>query len=88
MCDATDYFTVGSDSFQTERERITKNLDTFLNGYTRYSVITDAELATIPSLIALRHFDIQATIIATLGLDCVDEEFLDQQLSWLYTWVK
>lgn len=86
MCDATNYFTVGSDSFLTEREQITKNLDTFLSGYTQYSVITDVELATIPSLIALRHFDIQATIIATLGLNCVDEEFLDKQLKWLYTW--
>lgn len=86
MCDATDYFTVGSDNFLTEREQITKNLDAFLIGYTQYSSITDVELGTISSFIALRHFDIQATIITTLGLECVDEAFLDQQLKWLYAW--
>lgn len=87
MCDATDYFFVGANSFQTEREQLTKNVDTFLNGYTKYCRITEEELATISSFIALRHYDIQATIITTLGLDCVDEEFLNRQLKWLHAWL-
>ncbi len=37
-------------------------------------------------LIGLYHFTMQMTIIEIFGIDCVDNEFLDRQLEWLYKW--
>ena len=31
---------------------------------------------------------LQATIIEIYGLDCVDEQFIDNQLNWLLKWKK
>lgn len=39
-------------------------------------------------MIAIRHFNIQATIIDSQGLDCVDDQFLDAQYMWLDIWVE
>jgi hypothetical protein len=37
-------------------------------------------------LIAVYHFQVQATVIEINGLDCVDAAFLDRQYDWLCRW--
>lgn len=39
-------------------------------------------------LIAIYHFQLQATIIEIYGLDCVDEKLLNKRLNWLMRWCK
>lgn len=36
--------------------------------------------------IAIRHFDIQATIIENQGLNCVNKDFIKEQYQWLMKW--
>lgn len=57
-----------------------------LTEYLKYNSLTKAETDAFYDLIALYHFALQATIIEIFGLDCVDHEFLDRQLGWLYQW--
>ena len=51
----------------------------------RDSLMPDEE-AAFYDLIALYHFALQATIVEVFGMDCVDNEFFDCQLEWLYQW--
>lgn len=86
LCDGTDYFNLANENFETGIIRTNKNIDTFLKGYNKYYSINDAEIRNIFDYIAIRHFDIQATIIECQGLDCIDETFLNNQYSWLTKW--
>lgn len=88
MCDATDYFSLDEDNFTVGKQKTESNVALFLEGYQTYYSINDKEMKSIFDWIAIRHFDIQATIINTLGLDCVDDNFLSQQLSWLKRWAQ
>ncbi len=87
MCDVSDYFIVSKPQFQKAVSVTRENTKRFLDGYNRYCSVTDIDLAQIPTWIALRHYDIQATILESLGSDCVDAAFLDNQLNWLWCWL-
>lgn len=50
--------------------------------------ISDAEIAAIPYFIAIRHFEIIATIVTCQGLAEVSLPFLDEQYEWLLEWEK
>jgi len=82
MCDATDYFRFESNGYARSRNVYER----FLNGYFRHQTLSNAELVAFDDLIAVRHYQLQATIIEINGLDCVDEGFLDEQLDWLMKW--
>ena len=87
-CDATDYFDLSEDNFYNGLTRTQKNVSEFLKGYELYCTLIKEEEKAIYYFIAIRHFDIQATIINSLGLNCVDEQFLDEQYLWLEKWVE
>ena len=61
-------------------------LEQFLKGYQRHRSLSREEKEAILDLLAVYHFQLQATIIEIYGPDCVDDEFLDNQLDWLYRW--
>ncbi|WP_082651689.1 phosphotransferase enzyme family protein [Gorillibacterium timonense] len=82
FCDETDYFQFDPEGYK----RTTEALERFLRGYSKQRSLTDAELRSFPDWIAIRHYQLQATIIELFGLDCVDEAFLDGQLDWLMRW--
>lgn len=63
-----------------------KTYESLLPEYMKYSSLAKAETDSFYDLIALYHFALQATIIEIFGIDCVDNEFLDRQLRWLYKW--
>ena len=44
------------------------------------------EQEAVYDLLAVYHFQLQATIIEIYGPDCVDDAFLDNQLDWLLRW--
>ncbi len=84
MCDMTDYFQFRNDTVQTTKA-VYKG---FLTGYTGYMALTDGELATFHDWVAIRHFQLQATLVEMFGLDCIDDHFIDRQLKWLESWMK
>ena len=82
MCNSTNYFDFDEKGFQKAKS----TYESFLKGYSKYCTLTDMELEAFYDLIAIYHYQLQATIIEIYGLDCVDEEFLDKQLDWLMRW--
>jgi Ser/Thr protein kinase RdoA (MazF antagonist) len=82
LCNSTNYFDFDENGY--EKSKIT--YEAFLKGYTKYCTLSDMELKAFYDLIAIYHYQLQATIIEIYGLDCVDEEFLDKQLHWLMKW--
>ena len=82
ICNKTNYFDFDKRGYG----RVKKILLRFLPGYLKYNSLSQAEIDAFFDLIALYHYALQATIIEMCGLDCVDNNFLDKQLDWLYKW--
>ena len=82
FCNETDYFTFHEDAY----DKTVCMLEQFLKGYQRHRSLSREEKEAIFDLLAVYHFQLQATIIEIYGSDCVDDEFLDNQLDWLYRW--
>lgn len=82
MCDTTNYF----DYNQNDYESTTEIYKQFLEGYSKFISLTDLEFNAFYDFIAIRHFQLQATIVELFGLDCIDEHFIDNQLNWLQNW--
>jgi Ser/Thr protein kinase RdoA (MazF antagonist) len=82
MCDATDYFSFKPEGYDTAKQIYKR----FLEGYNKYSTLSKPEYEAFYDFIAIRHYQLQATILEIYGLDCVDEAFVDQQLDWLRQW--
>ena len=84
LCDMTDYF-----HLKQEDIRITKEVyRAFLSGYENYCALSREELLSFPAWVAIRHFQLQATILEIYGIDCIDKGFIDSQLVWLEQWQK
>lgn len=82
FCDMTNYFKLSENEYEDTRYM----LEEFMKGYREFSSLSDQELTAIYSFIAIRHFEVQATIIENLGIECIDKEFVDDQLEWLKRW--
>lgn len=82
MCNSTDYFNFNEIGYQKSKN----TYETFLKGYTKYRSLSKDELNSFYDFIAIYHYQLQATIIEIYGLNCVDIEFLDNQLNWLMKW--
>lgn len=82
MCDTTDYF-----NFDKKEFKLTTDIfNRFKSKYSKYNKI-DFTVNQFYDFIALRHFQLQATIVEIYGLDCIDEEFIDKQLNWIKQWI-
>lgn len=82
LCNSTNYFDFKEDGF-LKSKRI---YERFLKGYLTVCPLTATEQEAFYDLIAVYHYQLQATIIEIYGLECVDNEFLDRQLDWLMKW--
>lgn len=83
MCDTTDYFNFDNKEFG----HTTDIFNRFMSEYSKYNEI-DFTINQFYDFIALRHFQLQATIVEIYGLDCIDEAFIDKQLDWIKQWRK
>ena len=84
MCDMTDYF-----NLKPEDVNITKDVyQNFLTGYEKYHKLSNEEKLSFYDWVAIRHFQLQATILEIHGIDCIDEKFIDYQLYWLNKWLE
>ena len=82
ICNMTDYFALEEDGCMKSK----KVYESFLPAYQKVRSLSKAETEAFYDLIALYHYALQATIIEIFGLDCVDDDFFDRQLTWLYKW--
>lgn len=82
FCNEADYFRLEEDGY----DKVCRSVERFLRGYRRHNTVSDAEVVAIDDLLAVYHFQVQATVIEIFGLDCVDEAFIDAQLDWLLRW--
>ena len=82
MCDMTDYFNLKQEDIKLTKEVYQK----FLSGYLDHHILSREEILSFPYWVAIRHFQLQATILEIYGLDCIDEGFIDSQLYWLNKW--
>lgn len=86
LCDETDYFSLSDTNFENGIIKLKENVAEFLLGCSQYDNLNKMEIRALYDYIALRHYDIQATIIDCRGLNCVDHAFLDNQYRWLVKW--
>jgi Ser/Thr protein kinase RdoA (MazF antagonist) len=84
FCDMTNYFNLSEHEYKDTKYM----LEEFMKGYSEFITLSDQELTAIYSFIAIRHYEVQATIIENLGIECIDMEFVDNQLEWLKKWEK
>ncbi len=82
MCDMTDYFNLKQEDIELTGKVYRK----FLSGYSEYHALSREEILSFPCWVAIRHFQLQATILEIYGIDCIDEAFIDGQLYWLNKW--
>lgn len=82
MCDMTNYFNLQPEDIGETKEVYQK----FLSGYSKYHKLSHEEILSFPYWVAIRHFQLQATILEIHGIDCIDEGFIDGQLYWLNKW--
>ena len=82
MCDMTDYFNLKPEDIEQTKEVYRK----FLSGYSDHHTLSCEEKLSFPYWVAIRHFQLQATILEIYGVDCIDEGFIDGQLYWLNKW--
>ena len=82
MCDMTDYFDLKQEDIELTLEVYKK----FLSGYSDHRMLSREEILSFPYWIAIRHYQLQATILEIYGVDCIDEGFIDSQLYWLNKW--
>jgi Putative homoserine kinase type II (protein kinase fold) len=84
MCDMTNYFNLQQEDIKLTKEVYQK----FFLGYSDYHKLSHEEILSFPYWVAIRHFQLQATILETHGVDCIDEGFIDGQLYWLNKWLE
>ncbi|MBO7405239.1 MAG: phosphotransferase [Clostridia bacterium] len=84
MCDMTDYFRLKEADVETAKTVYER----FLEGYLAVRALSTSERRSFGSWVAIRHFQLQATILEIHGIDCVGERFLDAQLDWLDGWLE
>ncbi|MBR4144075.1 MAG: phosphotransferase [Lachnospiraceae bacterium] len=82
MCDMTDYFNLKPEDINITEEVYRK----FLTGYQKYHTLSNEEICSFYDWVAIRHFQLQATILEIYGIDCIDENFINYQLYWLNKW--
>ncbi len=83
FCNRTNYFEFDPKG----RERTRRRLERFLKGYLSHASLTKAEIDAYDDLLAVYHFQLQATIFQTFGTPPDMAEFLDKQYSWLTRWL-
>lgn len=86
LCDGTNYFDLSSQNFEHGITKTKENLELFMQGYNKYYFLNETQMRSVFDYIAIRHYDIQATIIDCQGLGCVDDKFLEEQFTWLMKW--
>jgi len=82
FCNDTHWYNFEYEGYEKSKTR----LEQFLKGYLRYCSLTKDEISAFYDLIAVYHFQLQATIMEIHGYDCVGADYFDKQYEWLIKW--
>lgn len=82
FCNDTHYFDFDNNGYMKSKAR----LNSFLAGYLHYSPLSKDEISAFYDMIAVYHFQLQATMIEIHGYDFVTFDFFDRQYAWLLRW--
>ncbi|MHB0885804.1 MAG: phosphotransferase enzyme family protein [Bacillota bacterium] len=82
LTDASDFNHLDEAAY----DATTATFERFYKGYSQMRTIGEAEIATMFDFIAIRHYELIATITECQGLDDLSQPFLDQQFEWLMKW--
>jgi hypothetical protein len=80
-CDASNFNVFDEAAY----DRTARVFDRFYRGYSQARVLTEAEISALYDFIAIRHYEIIATIVETRG-ETLDTAFMDEQYGWLMDW--
>ena len=84
MSDMTDYFNLKPEDIE-ETKQVYRD---FLTGYREHHELSLREEESFSDWVAIRHYQLQATILEIHGIDCINEQFVDWQLYWLNKWLE
>jgi Ser/Thr protein kinase RdoA (MazF antagonist) len=82
FCNDTNWYNFEYDGYEKSKVR----LEQFLKGYLKYYSLSREEIAAFYDMIAVYHFQLQATIMEVYGYDCVGVDYFDKQYDWLIKW--
>ena len=82
LSDCTDFNDLNRRAYDSTRQRF----EELYRGYSRVCTLGNAEIESIVDFIAIRHYEIIATILICEGLQDVSPDFLDEQYQWLLLW--
>jgi Ser/Thr protein kinase RdoA (MazF antagonist) len=82
FCNDTHYFDFDNNGYEKTKARLEK----FLSGYLRHCPLTQEEISAVYDMIAVYHFQLQATMLEIHGYDAGIVDFIDKQYDWLLRW--
>lgn len=82
LSDCTNFNQLDESTYDSTRRRF----EGFYQGYSKRRTLSDIEIAAIFDFIAVRHYEIIATITECQGLNDLSKSFLDEQFEWLMKW--
>ncbi len=82
FCNDTHYFDFQEEGYLRSKAR----LERFLAGYLRYCSLSEDEISAFYDMIAIYHFQLQATMLELYGYDSSIMDFFDKQYDWLMKW--
>lgn len=82
FCNDTHYFNFDEEGYAKSKVR----LERFLEGYLRHCPLGREEISAFYYMIAIYHFQLQATMLELHGYDSSIFEFFDRQYDWLMRW--
>lgn len=84
ICNMTQYFHYDDRDYGRSMQVLAR----FLPAYQTHATLTQAEIDAFAALVALQHFSTQATVMEIVGMNCIDETVMDNQLDWLNRWAQ
>ena len=82
FCNDTHYFDFQEEGYAKSKAR----LERFLAGYLRHCSLSKEEISAFYDMIAMYHFQLQATILEVYGYNACSFDFFDRQYDWLQRW--
>lgn len=82
LCDRSDFNRYDENAYDSTASMFER----FYRGYVTERPLSRVEVAAVFDFVAIRHYELIATIVASQGQSCIDEAFLDEQYHWLMDW--
>lgn len=82
LSDDTNFFKFDESTYDSTKRKFER----FYQGYSQKRTLSNIEMAAIYDFIAIRHYELIATLTNIQGLNCLSHSYLDEQFKWLMNW--